>query len=225
MSAKGIVGIVAEHDVMDVALVELVRSYGHQAIVIDGNRSVDQAPSEPLGAVVVRSRRRLLQTSVDGWGANAPVVLVESYSAPPGCPSDPRVITICADAQAGLRLEQALSAVLGVPARPSGVGGANRRGAVAVSRREREVLTTYALGATVEETAAEHFVATSTVRTHYRRVTARYNGAGRPVTNKAQLLLQLVADGWVRLPEFGPGPHGAELAEGSDSRREDTGAA
>ncbi len=72
-----------------------------------------------------------------------------------------------------------------------------REGRVRISRREREVLSTYVLGATVEETADEHFVAASTVRTHYRRATQRYCDAGRPVLNKTQLLLQMIADGWI----------------------------
>ncbi|UQE75020.1 LuxR family transcriptional regulator [Gordonia sp. PP30] len=81
-----------------------------------------------------------------------------------------------------------------------GTGGTR----IQLSAREREILTTYVLGATVEEAAAEHFVATSTVRTHYRRVTARYVAAGRPVANKAQLLLRLIADGWIRLNDVVP---------------------
>ncbi|WP_345312709.1 LuxR C-terminal-related transcriptional regulator [Gordonia alkaliphila] len=72
-------------------------------------------------------------------------------------------------------------------------------GRVQISRREREVLTTYVLGATVDETADEHFVAASTVRTHYRRATQRYSAAGRPVLNKTQLLLQMIADGWIEV--------------------------
>ncbi|MGB3604812.1 MAG: LuxR C-terminal-related transcriptional regulator [Gordonia sp. (in: high G+C Gram-positive bacteria)] len=70
---------------------------------------------------------------------------------------------------------------------------------VALSRREQEVLATYVLGETVKETAATHFIAECTVRTHYRRVTRRYDEVGRPVANKAQLLLAMVADGWVTL--------------------------
>lgn len=91
----------------------------------------------------------------------------------------------------------------------SGVFAPPPRSAVPLSPRELEVLTTYVMGATVEDTAARHFLATSTVRTHYRRVTARYTSAGRPVTNKAQLLLQMVADGWIRLPGGEPQPDGA----------------
>ena len=84
------------------------------------------------------------------------------------------------------RLRVLLAAEVGMP-----------QGRVRISRREQEVLTTYVLGATVEETAEEHFVAASTVRTHYRRATQRYSDAGRPVLNKTQLLLQMIADGWI----------------------------
>ncbi|MCK0438976.1 DNA-binding response regulator [Gordonia alkaliphila] len=84
------------------------------------------------------------------------------------------------------RLRVLLAAEVGMP-----------QGLVRISRREQEVLTTYVLGATVEETVEEHFVAASTVRTHYRRATQRYSDAGRPVLNKTQLLLQMIADGWI----------------------------
>ncbi|WP_241548475.1 LuxR C-terminal-related transcriptional regulator [Gordonia alkanivorans] len=66
-----------------------------------------------------------------------------------------------------------------------------------LTKRELEVVLTYVLGATVRETATQHFIAESTVRTHLRRVTDRYVAAGRPVSNKAQLLIELISDGWV----------------------------
>lgn len=68
---------------------------------------------------------------------------------------------------------------------------------VHLSPREREVVVTYTLGATVKETARRHYIADTTVRSHFRRVMARYAEAGRPVNNKSQLLIQLIADGWV----------------------------
>ncbi|GAA4670336.1 LuxR C-terminal-related transcriptional regulator [Gordonia humi] len=70
---------------------------------------------------------------------------------------------------------------------------------VQMTRREQEVLATYVLGATVRETADLHYIAECTVRTHYRRVSRRYEEIGRPIANKAQLLLAMVADGWLRL--------------------------
>ncbi|GAA2368130.1 helix-turn-helix transcriptional regulator [Gordonia cholesterolivorans] len=89
-------------------------------------------------------------------------------------------------------------------------------GRTPMSAREREILTTYVMGATVEETATRHFVAASTVRTHYRRVSARYDDAGLPVANKTHLLLRMVADGWIQLdgvlPESEPTTSAIEVA-------------
>ena len=68
---------------------------------------------------------------------------------------------------------------------------------VHLTDRELEVLTTYIMGATMDSTARAHFIAESTVRSHYRRVTDRYGAAGRPVGNKAELLLELIEDGWI----------------------------
>lgn len=200
MAKSGIVGIVAEHDLIDSALAEFVRSLGYRAVVVDLDLP-QPAVTEPLRAVVVRTGRRLTQAALDPRCAGAAVAVLESADSL-------RVgrgagIVIPASDRAVGRLAGFLEDVLGAPHRP---------GAVSLSRREREVLTTYVLGATVEKTAEEHFVATSTVRTHYRRVTARYTRAGRSVTNKAQLLLQMVADGWIRLPDSVPASD-----EGSDA--------
>lgn len=94
------------------------------------------------------------------------------------------------DSHAGGEIQKVIGRLLGTPSvgRP-----------VPLSPREQEVLATYVLGDTVKETAAIHFIAECTVRTHYRRVTRRYEDAGRPVANKSQLLLAMVADGWLRL--------------------------
>ncbi|WP_020173011.1 response regulator transcription factor [Gordonia polyisoprenivorans] len=80
--------------------------------------------------------------------------------------------------------------------------GSNGRGGprVHLSHREREVLGSYTMGATVTETAAIHFIAASTVKAHYRRVVAKYEAAGRLVENKAQLMVELIADGWLDSP-------------------------
>ncbi|BDH55256.1 LuxR C-terminal-related transcriptional regulator [Tsukamurella sp. PLM1] len=80
-------------------------------------------------------------------------------------------------------------------------GHAPERQRIRMSAREREVLTTYVLGATVTVTAAEHFIGEATVRTHYRRVVERYAAVGRPVGNRVQLLLLMVADGWIDLDD------------------------
>ncbi|MBM7368797.1 helix-turn-helix transcriptional regulator [Gordonia hydrophobica] len=103
----------------------------------------------------------------------------------------PRTVRVIRnDHRAGEEIRTAIAELLGVPPAPQ---------PVPLSPREQEVLATYVLGATVAETAEIHFIAECTVRTHYRRVTRRYDDAGRPVTNKAQLLLAMVSDGWLRL--------------------------
>ena len=84
-----------------------------------------------------------------------------------------------------------LSAGSGAAGRAVPAGGA-------LTEREREILQTYSLGATLRETSQKHQIAESTVREHYRRVVRRYEEAGRPIGNKAQLLLEFMADGWVR---------------------------
>ncbi|GAC58812.1 putative LuxR family transcriptional regulator [Gordonia hirsuta DSM 44140 = NBRC 16056] len=203
MPKNKIVGVVAEHDLADAALCALVHRVGYHATLIDLEQP-QPALMTSVHAVVLRSRARLAQVGADPRLAGARAALVESAGMTP-LQLDPKapITVIPTGNEAEQQLVHFLEAAVGIPRRP---------GAVPVSRREREVLRTYALGATVEETAVEHYLATSTVRTHYRRVTARYTRAGRTVTNKAQLLLQMVADGWIRLPEVAP-----ESIEGSDS--------
>lgn len=189
-----IVGVVAEHDLADSALVELVRCCGYQAQLIDLEATASESAVRPK-AVLVRRRTRIAQLAADRRCAGAAVALVVQAGSPE--PSLCSATVIPADDQACASLERFLVAVLGTP---------EASGAVPVSRREREILTSYVLGGTVEEVAVRHFVAPSTVRTHYRRVTSRYTAAGRPVTNKSQLLLQMVADGWIRLGRGGFAP-------------------
>lgn len=71
---------------------------------------------------------------------------------------------------------------------------------VPLTPRELEVVSTYVLGATAAQTAARHFVAKTTVKTHVNRVAARYADAGRPTANSTQLLLEMMADGWIAPP-------------------------
>ena len=73
-------------------------------------------------------------------------------------------------------------------------------GPVHISPRELEVVTTYVCGATAAETAARHFLAEATVKTHDARVAARYEAAGWPVANSTKLLLEMMADGWITPP-------------------------
>jgi len=195
-----VVGIVAEHDLTDSALTAFVRSLGYPAVIIE----VDDPPAPlpaPLGAVIVRTSGRLARAVADSRCAGAEFAVVESVDSVGT--RYPGTTVIPATNCAVRRLVEFLEGVLGVAERPD---------AISLSPREREVLATYVQGATVAQTAEEHLVATCTVRTHYRRVTDRYNAAGRKVANKSQLLLQMVADGWIRLPDGGPAS-----AEGSDA--------
>lgn len=70
-------------------------------------------------------------------------------------------------------------------------------GQVELTGREIEVVGHYALGATRAATAAKFFIAGDTVKTHFDRVKGKYALAGRPVSNKAQVLVAMMADGWI----------------------------
>ncbi|MFT3660680.1 MAG: LuxR C-terminal-related transcriptional regulator [Gordonia sp. (in: high G+C Gram-positive bacteria)] len=182
------VGIVVEHDLVDRALLETVRRFGYDAVYYDFELPVQR---DPLPAVlVVRRPERLSRVQALAASGRARVIAVESEGT--SFLSARNLSVVPAADDAAKHLKAALEYWLGAP---------RNRGAIAMSPRERAVLATYVLGATVNETAEQHFVATSTVRTHYRRVAGRYNEAGRPAGNKAQLLLQMVADGWIRLPD------------------------
>lgn len=169
------------------ALSAWLRQFGYPIIELDPLAPDSGAPfgREP-SAIVVSGHDRTALQRLTQFPASRVVVLgggIEGSTAGTGhrVPDGPDVVD---------RLRAVFTSLLG-----------DGPGRVSLSRREREVLTTYVLGATVEETAAAHFVANSTVRTHYRRVTARYTKAGYPTSNKAQLLLRMVADGWLRLDD------------------------
>lgn len=169
------------------ALVSWVARFGYPVAVVERGAALADRPA----VIVVNGRDTAAQAGLDSLPPAVHVIVIggrrDAAAKPAGrlhLPDGPDV----AD-----RLRTALESLLGPAA-----------GRVELSRREREILATYVLGATVEATAAEHFVAISTVRTHYRRVTARYTEAGRPVSNKSQLLLRMVADGWVALSDAVP---------------------
>ncbi|WP_345314373.1 helix-turn-helix transcriptional regulator [Gordonia alkaliphila] len=185
------VGVVMEHDLSDQAMIGLVGRCGYSAVPLDFEQP-QEASTGALGAVLVRDVARLATVAADARcaGASVAMVLVHHTQQEAMVPRGVTVIPATDDATKHLR--EFLSTALGAP---------QPKGAVKMSRREQEVLTTYVMGSTVEEAAAQHYLATSTVRTHYRRATNRYTAAGRPVANKAHLLLQMVADGWIQLPE------------------------
>ena len=185
------VGVVVEHDLADQATIGLVDRCGYAAIAVNFEQPPGAA-EETVGAVLVRTLERLEMVATDPRYASAGVAMVLLHSGEQEV-TVPRGVTVIPATDDALKhLREFLTNALGEPYTPT---------AVRLSRRELEVLTTYVLGATVEETAAAHFLAASTVRTHYRRATDRYCAAGRQVSNKTQLLLEMIADGWIPLPE------------------------
>ena len=176
--------IIAEHDVIDSALAVFVEDAGHRAVIIDLDNATDSLGGlDAPGITIVRSARRVAQVrsirALNGTVIGAIGVPV----------SDARSIDIT---DPGHALD-VLAALAGrsESAQP-------RVPRIHLTEREREILTAYVLGATLRETARRFFIAESTAREHYRRVRQRYLNAGRPVSNKAELLLALIADGWVR---------------------------
>ncbi|MFC0313695.1 helix-turn-helix transcriptional regulator [Gordonia phosphorivorans] len=184
------VGVVIEHDLSDRALVELVSRCGYRPVLLDFEQP-SESQVNPVGAVLVRDVTRLRAVAADARCVGARIAVVLSHQGQREVMVPRGVTVIPATDDAPKHLRAFFTEVLGEP-RPVD--------AVSLSPREREVLTTYVMGATVEEVARQHFLSTSTVRTHYRRASNRYFSAGRPVTNKSHLLLQMVADGWIELP-------------------------
>ncbi|MXP21660.1 hypothetical protein GIY30_09905 [Gordonia sp. HNM0687] len=175
------VAVVAERDLTDAALVALVESLGYHTVVID--LDVNATPMPPTIAII-RSADKLARFRARRGMHNCLIAAIGiDIRDAPG-------IAIADSPLAARQLETLLEQT--ARRRPQ------LRSRVCVTDREREILTTYALGATLRETSHTHYVAESTVRAHYRRVSQRYSEAGRPVGNKAQLLLQFMADGWVQ---------------------------
>lgn len=114
-----------------------------------------------------------------------PILLISATAPEQMMPSVVHVSTQVPPAQLYLAIKEAAPSVVKVPVR--------------LTKRETEVLGTYVLGATLQTTCRTHWVAEGTVREHYRRVSGRYNDSGRQVRNKTQLLLAMVADGWITI--------------------------
>ena len=193
---RGRVVVAGEGSVIDHAMVLLVEKFGYTARI---------APPQDIGAlqasaVIFRDEVSLARivrelSSCDNSGRRPVLIGVDAEIGQPQSgfrnhPSGRKVLWINGSGPDALgQLERVLHDTLGVP------DGVNSP--VHMSHRELEVLRTYLLGATSKATAQKHFIGESTVKTHYQRVTRRYNEAGRPVANKAQLLRQLLADGWI----------------------------
>ena len=77
LSENTIVGVVAEHDLSDIALVGLVRGCGYQAVLVDYEQPLP-AVTAPLGAVILRAGARLHQVAGDQRCARASVALIET---------------------------------------------------------------------------------------------------------------------------------------------------
>ncbi|MDL9935323.1 helix-turn-helix transcriptional regulator [Gordonia sp. ABSL1-1] len=192
--------IVAEGDIVDDALVSLVESFGFPAITVTPG-----SPAIPGAlALIVRAPQRISWARTTAPHRDTPIICFGATTSLDDRPSIPtrarsrgargaRFFWFKANsptAAAGLHtLLTGFQEDLPSPTR------------IHVTGRECEVLRTYTLGATLRQTSQIHHVAESTVREHYRRVARRYCEAGRPVGNKAQLLLALMADGWIASTE------------------------
>lgn len=176
------VGVVMEHDLGDCALLDLVRRSGYRAVPVDFESATDPAVGE-VGAILVRSTMRLA-----ALGCTTPVAVIETFGSAPI--TAPGVTVIPASDDAAKHLAEFLEQTI----------GRARVEIVPLSPREREVVTSYVMGATVDQVAADCGLSPATARTYYRRVTDRYANAGRRVANKSELLLEMIADGWVAVP-------------------------
>lgn len=185
---RPVVAVIAEDDVFDAALLALVRGLGFDALLLDLD---DEPPAitadqHPV-ASIVRTLRRIPQLRQRPHTRMSTVIAIGDIDVRDG--------NLRPDVRLGQRCSgEQLQAVL-APLFPS--ADAEVVAPVHVTPRELEVLTTYISGATMSTTAKHHFIAESTVRAHYRRVSDRYAHAGRRVDNKTQLLLALIADGLV----------------------------
>ncbi|MCT1352847.1 helix-turn-helix transcriptional regulator [Gordonia hongkongensis] len=184
---RRITAVVAEHDIFDAALAALVESAGYDATVVE---PAQLAALRNPSAILVRSaamlgfvRRVASLRTVNVIFVGNGVAGFDHIRVSPRAPA------------AEDELQRALETAVGPPTPPSAPTLANR---VRITQRELEILQTYTLGATLRQTSRVHEIAESTVREHYRRVARRYEEAGRPIGNKAQLLVELIADGWVR---------------------------
>ena len=175
------VAVIAEHDLGDTAFAALIEHLGFRACVVDIAGPEMDRPN--CKAVLVRSLRRLAAVTEDRAFADSSIIAI-------GLRTECAEVTELPNSPfAAGALQQELASILHPAA-----GVCSR---VHLSRREREVVVTYVLGSTVRSTAAAHFISESTVRSHFRRVMRRYADAGRPTSNKTQLLIELIADGWV----------------------------
>ncbi|MBA5846730.1 helix-turn-helix transcriptional regulator [Gordonia amicalis] len=179
--------VIAEGDLFDAALVALVEGAGYGATLVEPAQI--HALRNPA-VLLVRSTGMLALVQRAPMLRNVRVVFLGD-----GVAGRDHIRIAPRSPGAESTLRQALTAIMGPPEPSTPPAPENR---VRVTEREREILQTYTLGSTLRETSQTHQIAESTVREHYRRVVRRYEEAGRPIGNKAQLLLEFMADGWVR---------------------------
>ncbi|MCX2966867.1 LuxR C-terminal-related transcriptional regulator [Gordonia aquimaris] len=173
------IAVIAEHDLFDAALVALVEKLGGRPGLIDLDAPRLPAAGPTPSVALVRAANRAERVRRDVQLRSARIL----------------VIDVRAGSTGAVRTVDQLRAFM-----PSAVASSTAPRALSrvhVTARELEVLTTYLTGATITETARHHFLAESTVRTHYRRVSDRYTDAGRSIGNRVRLLLALVADGYI----------------------------
>lgn len=176
--------IIEQHDFADAALVALVDTFGHRVTTADA----DAGRIPACRAVIVRDPGKLVRVRRLAPTASLIGIGIDGSSGN-------GVTYLPADAGSVDLLRDTLAVVCAAPA--------PQVARVHLSAREREVMSTYALGATIYQTARRHHISESTVRSHFRRVCARYTLAARPVNNKSQLLIELFADGWIEQPGSG----------------------
>lgn len=185
-SAPPTVAVIAERDIFDQALLALVISMGFIPLLIDLDDTdlLLERPAIPPLIAVIRSTEKIGRLRSDSWFRHTGIAGLDIEVA------ENEGTTICSSAGAAYDLTQFIGAKSG--------GLSPASAPVNLTAREIEILTTYTLGATLRETSRRHYVAESTVRAHYRRVRQRYGEAGLPICNKSQMLLRLLADGWVQ---------------------------
>lgn len=192
-SPRPVAAIIAEGDLFDVALAALVRGLGFTSVLIDLEVEPPAITADQHPVVsIVRSPKRVAQLRTRTYlRASTVIALVGPEESAPTIDDglvgpDICMSTYCAPGELR-RILVELFQGSHTDAPPP----------IHITHRELEVLTTYIMGSTMSATAKHYFIAESTVRAHYRRVSARYAAAGREVGNKAQLLLALVADGLI----------------------------
>ncbi|MGW0039408.1 helix-turn-helix transcriptional regulator [Gordonia sp. NPDC003376] len=185
------VAVLAEGGITDAALCALLQNAGHSAFLVhtsDLRPDPLRPTSASIAVAVVRSPDHIAAVRRDPLLADARIV---GLGVPSG---DPDGFDITDSPNAASDLLAYLQRVADGRARAPQV--------IRLTPREREIVVAYALGGTTREVAEIHHVAESTVREHYRRVVQRYEAVGRSVGNKSRLLVNLLADGWVRPHEI-----------------------